>query len=171
ASEPELAKTQLLRSVDRLNAAIADLRGYVLGLTPVQAGEQPLSESLRLLAEQAGSNALTLVKVTIDEDAAASLSGASREAAYYVAADALGNIARHARARHAWLRLARLAGDVVLEISDDGVGFTTDAAGAGHGLRNMHERASAVGGTFAVESAPGKGARVRFEVPATPAEG
>ena len=104
AEEPELAKTQLLRSVDRLNAAIADLRGYVLGLKPIQAGEQPLSESLRLLAEQAASNALLEVSVSVDAAVAASLGGATREAAYYVAADALGNVARHARARHATVR-------------------------------------------------------------------
>lgn len=170
AQEPEEAKAQLLRSVDRLNAAIADLRGYVLGLKPVQAGERPLTESLRLLAEQAASNALIDVKVAIDASAAARLSGAKREAAYYIAADALGNIARHARAHHASVRLFDVGGAVVLEISDDGVGFHFDTSGTGHGLPNMRERAFAVGGTFAIESAPGSGARVRFELPVTPVE-
>ncbi len=171
AEEPELAKTQLLRSVDRLNAAIADLRGYVLGLKPIQAGEQPLSESLRLLADQAALNALLEVSVSIDPVTAASLSGAKREAAYYVAADALGNIARHARARHATVRLFGIDQAFVLEISDDGVGFHLEAAGTGHGVDNMRERASAVGGTLVVDSAPGRGTRVRLELPATLVEG
>jgi signal transduction histidine kinase len=54
---------------------------------------------------------------------------------------------------------------VILEITDDGVGFTTDQATAGHGLGNMRQRAFAVGGTLHVESEPGSGARVRLELP------
>lgn len=171
AEEPEHAKAQLARAVDRLNAAIADLRGYVLGLRPVQATEQPLSESLALLAEQARSNALIDVDVEIAPDAAAKLDRARREAAYYIAADALGNIARHARARHATVRLFSNDGSVVLQITDDGVGFDFRTSTSGHGLHNMRERAFAVGGTLEVHSAPGSGARVRLELPATMEDG
>ena len=56
--EPEQSKRQLWRSIDRLNASIADLRGYVIGLRPVEAANQPLGESLAMLAEHARSNAL-----------------------------------------------------------------------------------------------------------------
>ncbi len=165
-SEPPGVKDQLWRSIDRLNAAIADLRGYVLGLRPVQASDQPLTESLLLLAEQARSNALIDVDVHISPDAAARLDRPRREAAYYIAADALGNIARHARARHAAVRLFDVDGGVVLQITDDGVGFDFEASTSGHGLHNMRERAFAVGGTLRVESQPGRGARVRLELPA-----
>ena len=167
AEEPEHAKSQLARAVDRLNAAIADLRGYVLGLRPVQATEQPLSESLALLAEQARSNALIDVDLEIAPEAATKLDRSRREAAYYIAADALGNIARHARARHASVRLFANDGSVVLQITDDGVGFDFRTSTTGHGLHNMRERAFAVGGTLEVHSAPGSGARVRLELPAT----
>lgn len=164
--EPAYTQAQLRRSVDRLNAAIADLRGYVLGLRQVQASDQPLTESLPLLAEQARSNALIDVDVHISPDAAGRLDQPRREAAYYIAADALGNIARHARARHAAVRLFNEDGGVVLQIADDGVGFDFEASTSGHGLHNMRERAFAVGGTLRVESRPGRGARVRLELPA-----
>lgn len=164
--EPAHAKAELLRSVDRLNAAIADLRGYVLGLRPVQASDQPLTTSLALLADQARSNALIDVDVDIDEASAERLDRARREAAYYIAADALGNIARHARARHASVRLFGADGAVILQITDDGVGFDFETSTTGHGLHNMRERAFAVGGTLEVNSAPGQGARVRLELPA-----
>ncbi len=164
--EPEHAKSQLGHAVDRLNAAIADLRGYVLGLRPIQASDQPLTESLALLADQARSNALIEVDVDVSPDAAARLDRARREAAYYIAADALGNVARHARARRASVRLFASDGRVVLQIADDGVGFDFTSSTLGHGLHNMRQRAFAVGATLDVHSAPGAGARVRLELPA-----
>ena len=163
--EPEHSKNQIWRSIDRLNAAIADLRGYVIGLKPLEAANQPLEQSLALLAEQARSNALLDVDVDIRSGTAQGLDRQRAEATYYIAADALGNIARHARARHAAVRFFRENGVVVLEISDDGVGFDYEAAVSGHGLGNMRERAFAVGGTLRVESRPGHGARVRLELP------
>lgn len=163
--EPEDSKAQLLRAVDRLNAAIADLRGYVLGLKPVEASDQPLTDSLALLADQARSNALLDVSVNVSPDAAGALDRAGREATYYIAADALGNIARHARARRASVRLSRQDSKVVLEVADDGVGFEIEQGGRGHGLHNMRERAFAVGGTMTVTSEPGAGARIRLELP------
>ena len=88
-----------------------------------------------------------------------------REAAFYIAADALANIARHARAQRASVRLSLDDSKVILEIVDNGVGFDYVRATEGHGLRNMRERAFAVGGQLHVDSAPGEGSRLRFEVP------
>ena len=163
--EPEDSKAQLLRAVDRLNAAIADLRGYVLGLKPIEASDRPLAESLALLAEQARSNALLEVDVDVSPEAADTLGRSRREAAYYIAADALANVARHARARRASVQLFRRDAKVVLEIADDGVGFDVAASGAGHGLHNMRDRAFAVGGTMTLITSPGAGARIRLEMP------
>jgi signal transduction histidine kinase len=163
--EPAGARESILRAVDRLNAAIADLRSYVLGLRPVRGSDRPLTESLPNLAEQARSNALLEVDVAVSDDAAESLDRAAREATFYIAADALGNVARHARAQRASLRLYLRDSHVVLEVADNGVGFDYANATEGHGLRNMRERAFAVGGQLHVDAAAGGGSRLRFEVP------
>ena len=163
--EPVPAREVVLRAVDRLNVAIADLRSYVLGLRPVRGSDRPLTESLATLAEQTRSNALLDVDVAVSEVAAAALDGVGREAAFYIAADALGNIARHARAQRASLRLSLEDSNVTLEIVDNGVGFDYARTTEGHGLRNMRERAFAVGGQLHVDSAPGQGSRLRFQVP------
>jgi signal transduction histidine kinase len=105
------------------------------------------------------------VDVAVSDAAAAALDGVGREAAFYIAADALANIARHARAQRASLRLSLEDDHVTLEITDNGVGFDYARATEGHGLRNMRERAFAVGGQLQVESAPGSGSRLRFKVP------
>ena len=165
ATEPAASAKVLDRAVDRLNAAIADLRNYVLGLRPVRGSDRPLTESLPNLAEQARTNALLDVQVSVSSDAAASLDPIRREASFYIAADALGNVQRHARARRAWLRLFEEDSTIVLEVGDDGVGFDYERAMDGHGLRNMRERAFSVGGRLNVNTAPGQGSRVRFEMP------
>ena len=166
--EPAAAREVIMRGVDRLNAAIADLRSYVLGLRPVRGSDRPLTESLRNLAEQARSNALLEVEVAVSDEAAQALDRAAREATFYIAADALGNVARHARAQRASLRLFLRDSRVVLEVTDNGVGFDYANATEGHGLRNMRERAFAVGGQLHVEAAPGSGSRLRFELPIRP---
>jgi signal transduction histidine kinase len=165
AREPAVARDSVLRAVDRLNAAIADLRSYVLELRPIRGSDRPLTESLPTLAEQARSNALLDVEVAVSDAAAAALDRAGREATFYIAADALGNVARHARAKHASLRLFLEDTRAVLEVTDDGVGFDYASATEGHGLRNMRERAFAVGGQLHIDAAPGSGSRLRFEIP------
>jgi len=159
--------TQVLlgRAVDRLNAAIADLRSYVLGLLPIRRLDRPLRESLPTLAAQIGTNALLVVDVAIEPGAEASLDEAAREAVFYVAADALGNVARHARARHAGLSLRRERDIVVLEVTDDGVGYDTAISVGGFGLRNMRERAFNAGARLDVTSTPGSGTRLQMRIP------
>src|SRR2546428_4316142 len=117
--EPGGARQAVERGVDRLNAAIADLRSYVLGLRPVRGSDRPLTESLPTLAEQARTNALLEVDVAVSPEAVAALDGAGGEATFYIAADALGNVARHARAKRAALRLFLDDAHIVLEVSDD----------------------------------------------------
>jgi len=151
--------------VDRLNASIADLRNYVLGLRPIRGSDRPLTKSLPTLAAQARTNALIEVDVAVAPEAASALDGAGREAVFFIAADALGNIQRHARARHATVRLFLENSTVVLEVGDDGVGFDHELAVDGHGLRNMRERAFSAGGRLSLQTTPGRGSRVRFEMP------
>ena len=104
--------------------------------------------------------------MAVDPVAEAGLDAAGREAAFYVAADALGKVARHARARHVGLSLRRDGDAVVLEIVDDGVGYDTATSVAGLGLRNMRERAFNAGGRLDVTSTPGAGTRLQLRIPA-----
>ncbi|HEY8649177.1 MAG TPA: GAF domain-containing sensor histidine kinase [Candidatus Limnocylindria bacterium] len=162
---PQDAKVQLGRAVDRLNAAIADLRTYVLGLRPIRGSDRPLRDSLPTLAAQIETNALLSVDVTVAPNAEAGLDQGAREAVFYVAADALGNVARHARARHAALSLRRENDMIVLEVIDDGVGYDPASSVGGLGLRNMRERAFNAGGRLDVTSKPGAGTRLQMRIP------
>jgi len=85
--------------------------------------------------------------------------------------EALANVARHGHARWVGVRLAPRPNGLMLEITDDGVGFTVpdDLSGlqsAGHfGIVGMNERARTIGGALRVESAPGAGTRITVQVP------
>jgi signal transduction histidine kinase len=88
---------------------------------------------------------------------------------YRVGQEALSNVSRHAHARRVNLDLQRCAGDVVLLVRDDGVGFhpqsVQPARGHGLGLVGMRERVATVGGALTVESQPGRGTIIEARIP------
>jgi signal transduction histidine kinase len=89
-----------------------------------------------------------------------------KEALYRIAQEALHNTVKHARASRVDLKLECDAQGVVLEVSDNGVGFNPEGNFSGHlGLKSMRERAARLGGTLRVESVPGEGTRVRMRGP------
>jgi two-component system sensor histidine kinase UhpB len=84
---------------------------------------------------------------------------------YRVAQEALTNIARHAQARHAELRLGEENGSVVLKVGDDGAGAHPAQLMSSYGIRGMQERAMLIGGTLKVDSDPGRGTHVVLRIP------
>ncbi len=87
---------------------------------------------------------------------------------YRVAQEALTNVARHARAGRAHVRLAFEGDEVTLTVDDDGVGFPTEPGGDDTqrlGLFGMRERVELVGGSIAFGRSPLGGARVNARVP------
>jgi signal transduction histidine kinase len=86
------------------------------------------------------------------------------------AQEALANVARHARASHAWLTLSFMGDVVTLDVRDDGSGFTPSETaggpGSGFGLAGMRQRVARVAGSLAIESEPDAGTAVSARVPA-----
>lgn len=92
-------------------------------------------------------------------------------ALFRIAQEALTNIGKHASASVVDIRICVHDDELMLEIDDDGAGF--DAArhpGSGNGLRNMRERADAVGARLEIESSPGGGTLVTVCAPLRPHE-
>lgn len=95
---------------------------------------------------------------------------ADKESALFrIAQEALTNCVKHARADSIRITLTNEAGHAVLTIADDGAGFDSDTLRRGDhahglGLITMRERAEFAGGGFSLESAPGKGTRIRVEI-------
>jgi signal transduction histidine kinase len=89
-------------------------------------------------------------------------------ALYRVAQEALTNVRKHSNgARRVQMQLFAMAGEVTLEVTDDGPGFDTGGLEitAGFGVRGMMERARGLGGWAEVSSAPARGTTVMFSIP------
>ena len=89
---------------------------------------------------------------------------------FRAAQEALANVARHSSASRVGMTLTYTDDLVLLDVRDDGVGFTPGAV-LGFGLRAMEQRLRLAGGTLEIESAPGAGTALSARVPALAAEG
>ncbi|MGZ8413697.1 MAG: sensor histidine kinase [Gemmatirosa sp.] len=150
---------ELLEEVRLLSHAIHPRVLDDLGLVP----------ALEWLARRTREH--TALDVQVDAELAGdsvAMSDATAAALYRVAQESLRNVERHAAARSAHLTLREDAGDVILEVADDGRGFDLAEAEArrpGMGLFSMRERLGLVGGTFEVQTSSGRGTRVRARAP------
>jgi signal transduction histidine kinase len=88
---------------------------------------------------------------------------ATERAAYFVASEALANVAKHSGARHCEVRCRRDEATLVIEVWDDGVGGALVEPGGG--LAGLASRIAGVDGTFSVSSPIGGPTLVRAEIP------
>jgi signal transduction histidine kinase/DNA-binding NarL/FixJ family response regulator len=142
---------------------LAEVRRAVADLAPRGLDSQSLGEAIE--ATLAGFGARDpRPQVTMEGDAAA-LSGAARRAGYRIFQEAVTNARLHARADAVEVTL-RVDDDLELTVADDGQGFDPEAVwcGSGTGISFMRERAQALGGMLTVDSAPGRGTTVTFEL-------
>ncbi|MGW4891880.1 ATP-binding protein [Kitasatospora sp. NPDC004240] len=168
---PPPALGELLQGVSAdLGLAITEVRRITDRLGPAPLGEFGLARAIRQLA--AGFTGTELaVSAELEPDPLPELPPAVEVAAYRIAAEALNNVLRHARARHARVSLRVDGTALTLLVEDDGVGLAPEpsAEGTGVGLRSMAERAAEVGGHCAVGAPPrGGGTRVRAVLPRHP---
>ena len=156
--EPGSNAAMLLEeSSAELQASLDELRELARGIHPAVLTDRGLAAALRALADRAA------VPVEIEGVPSEPLPPAVETAVYFVAAEALTNVAQYARAQSATVTLARTAGEVTVEVADDGVGGADAASGSG--LRGLSDRLAALGGRLELTSPPGGGTRVRARIP------
>ena len=154
--EPEL-KTALSEAVQELNAATDEVREVAQGIHPAILTQGGLAPALRTLALRSS----VPVDVAIDHEER--LPEPVEVAAYYVAAEALTNAAKHAGASRAWITLQRHDGLLRLRVTDDGGGGADPSAGSG--LTGIRDRVEALGGSLAVRSPHGEGTVLDVALP------
>jgi signal transduction histidine kinase len=162
AVPPELG--ELAAELDQvavgLDGALEELREFARGIHPAILSEGGLGPALRTLARRSP------VPVQLQLGTQARLPERVEVAAYYVVAEALTNVAKHANASVAEVEVAVEDRLVRLGIRDDGAGGADPARGSG--LIGLKDRVEATGGTLVVESRPGQGTRLLAELPVDP---
>jgi two-component system nitrate/nitrite sensor histidine kinase NarX len=139
--------------------ALAEMRALLVELRPTALTDTPLPDLLHHLTTALSGR--TRIPVTVQTRGAGTLPGDVQIALYRIAQEALQNIAKHARARRAWVSLTFTHNNVTLQIGDDGRGFDPLHIPADHfGLAIMRERMSTVGGSVTLSSSPGQGTTV-----------
>jgi signal transduction histidine kinase len=153
-----------LRHIKRTSGdALTELRA-TLEVLRDPSHEAPMgpTASLHDLEPLTGGLRSAGVAVDLDVEPVADLPDAVHSAGYRIVQEALTNVARHASASTARVKVRRTAGAVTIQVFDDG---TAEAAPAGNGLRGMRERAVALGGTLEAAPAPDGGWEVRARLP------
>jgi signal transduction histidine kinase len=154
--DPSLAEQLVQTASGEVAESLSELRELAHGLHPAVL-EHGLSPALETLATRSP------VPATVSVDTARRLPRPVELAAYFVACEALANVAKYAHATVVTIRVRRRNGTARIEIADDGVGGADDARGSG--LRGLADRVEALDGRLRVSSPPGAGTVVTAELP------
>ena len=140
-------------------AALAEMRAMLLELRPSAVTEQDLGTLVSQLIE--ATMGRTRTRVVSEIEGSCTLPADVQIGLYRIVQEALSNVAKHARSRQLYVRLACRPHRVLLTVRDDGRGFDPDALGAHQmGLAIMRERAEALGAQFDLQTAPGQGTEI-----------
>ena len=154
--DPGGAEELVTLASGELAQSLEELRELARGIHPA-ALDQGLEPALEALALRSA------VPTVVTCDPGPRLPQPVEFAAYFVASEALANVAKYARATAATVRVVRTATAVDVEIADNGVGGADPAAGTG--LRGLGDRIEALHGRLRVSSPPGAGTVVTAEIP------
>lgn len=151
-------RAELSEVVRGLGTVLDELREVSRGIHPAILSEGGLVPALKALARRSA------VPVDLFADIPDRLPTATEITGYYVVAELLTNVAKHALATSVRVEAEHTDSTLELVISDDGVGGADP--GRGSGLVGLTDRIEAVGGRISVVSPPGEGTTVRVRLPA-----
>ena len=153
--EDEAVPVLLTEALENAEEATRELRELAHGILPAVLTRGGLRAGVAALASR--TPVPVDVRVSVDR-----LPPVVEATAYFVVAEALTNVAKHARADHAAVMACVERGTLQVEIQDDGVG---GAEGAGSGLLGLGDRLAVLEGTLRVESPAGGGTLVGAAIP------
>jgi signal transduction histidine kinase len=140
-----------------LAGVLAELRALAAGILPPVLSDHGLASAVDELVSQAP------IAVEVEEMAEHRLPERVEAAAYFVIAESLTNVYKHADADRVGIRVRRLGTSVLVEIGDNGIGGAT--LDSGTGLRGLADRVAALDGSLTCRSPRGGGTTVRAEIP------
>jgi signal transduction histidine kinase len=169
-SDPVKA-TEMVRKISAQSKLVMDnMSDIVWSMKPVGYGAATFEAKIKNFGTELLRDKNIDLNYAIDagiEDAVQEVQ--ERKNILLVIKEALNNISKYSEATVASLKLYLNGGKLLLEISDNGVGFDKTTVSSGNGLRNMQSRIEELKGTVSIDSAKGKGTCIRITVPLSPA--
>jgi len=159
SEDPLLSRRLLDEAHGEAKEALVELRNLARGIHPAVLTDRGLDAAVSALAARCP------IPVAVEVDLPRRAGPATEAIAYFVVAEALTNVAKHAHAKRAWLSAGLEGEDLVVEVLDDGRG---GADPAGNGLSGLRDRVRAVDGQLTLTSPPGGGTTLRVELPCAP---
>ncbi len=156
-SNPTRARQDLTEAREQLTQALDELRELARGIHPAILTDGGLAPALSALAHRAP------LPVEINDVPDERLPEPVEAAAYYLIAEAITNVAKHANASHVAISVRRDNGRLLVEVADDGVGGADPVAGSG--LHGLTDRVEALHGQLRLESPRGGGTRLEARIP------
>ncbi|HAY84065.1 MAG TPA: hypothetical protein DCY42_03825 [Chloroflexi bacterium] len=173
AASTHIEKQNTQRAQEILDSAmtqsrttLAEARKVIDDLRSGKQGQQTFLEQIQREAQQLKN--MSGVACEVDVRISRPLSQEVQTHLLKIVTEGLYNIAKHAQANQAWLRLTENKSHLVLEIEDDGLGFVPDSAHAnsGHyGLLGIRERVDLLNGEFSLDSQPQQGTCLLIQIP------
>ena len=152
-------------AVEELSGSIDELREISAGLRPPFLEEMGLTAALKMYCNRVAKK--TGLEIEVKADLASRPRSLIEENLFRIVQESISNASKHATATHITVRLDGSKNRLVMEVEDNGQGFDYGkirSGGLGIGLSTMSERASLMGGTFAIRSSR-QGTTIRVEVP------
>jgi signal transduction histidine kinase len=156
-TEPEQARQLVDEAHEEAKAALAELRNLARGIHPAVLTDRGLDAALSAVITRCP------VPVSLDVSVPARPPASVESAAYFVVAEALTNVAKHAQATRVEISIVLQNNRLLLDIRDDGVGGAD--ASKGSGLSGLADRVNALGGWTRVLSPTGGPTSVLVEIP------
>jgi signal transduction histidine kinase len=143
--------------VEGLTGVAEDLQEISRGIHPAILSKGGLGPALKTLARR------STVPVVLNIDVDRRLAGSAEVAAYYVVAEALTNVAKHARASEVHVSVMAEDANLLISIRDDGIGGVDSRNGSG--LVGLTDRVEALGGHLQIDSIAGTGTTLLAAIP------
>jgi signal transduction histidine kinase len=154
--DPQMAQEAMREGVTRIEQEIENLRAIITDLRPAALDELGLAAAIESLLdrhhERSGLEVEHEVSLTRPTGGVERLDEDLETAVYRLVQEALTNVVKHAGAAHARVVITEAAGELLVEVRDDGSGFDPVTVDQGFGLSGMKERVGLAGGTLDISS-------------------
>ncbi|TEU22007.1 MAG: GAF domain-containing protein [Anaerolineales bacterium] len=179
--DPSLVEEEIVQLMELGQRASHQMRTLLFELRPLILDTQGLVPALetfltRRQKEETGTTLHLEVRTERGDDQLTHRDPKNEATLFAIVQEAVRNALKHAQADNIWVRLAEQAGELMVMVQDDGVGFDTAEVENGYeqrgslGMVNIRERAELVGGHLTLRSTPGQGTEVMIRIPWGPTD-